>query len=78
MAEGINPDVLWSIASQKNLDRIKWGQLREVKHKKGIVSNPFIEFIELSYYSFPTLHVEIGTANNVMDNRRSIRTMENK
>ena len=70
-ADGINPDELWSIASQKNyFDRIKGGQLKEAKHKKGIVSDPLIEFIEPSHYIFPQLHFEIGAANNVIDNLR--------
>jgi hypothetical protein len=45
--------------------------IREAKHKKGIVSNLLIEFIEpYSNYVFPQLHFEIGAANNVMDNLR--------
>ncbi len=56
--------------TKKLLQQNTRGQLREAKQKKGIISDPLIEFIEPSNYIFLQLHFEIGAANNVMDNLR--------
>ncbi len=67
--DGVNPQELWTIASQKKYaNQIIVGQLKQPKHKKGIVTAPLIDFIEPSHYIFSQLHFEIGTANNVIDN----------
>jgi hypothetical protein len=52
------------------------GQLKEAKHKKGIVSESLIEFIEPSNYIFPQLHFEIGAVNNAVDNFRCFNEEE--
>jgi hypothetical protein len=67
----VDPQSLWIIASQKcYVEQIIAGQLKQPKHKKGIVSTPLIDFIKPSHYIFPQLNFEIGAANNVIDNSR--------
>lgn len=59
---------LWTIAQQKQyVESINAGLLKEAKEKKGIVSLPLIDFVELQQYIFPQLHFEIGTVNNLLD-----------
>jgi hypothetical protein len=69
--DGVDPQSLWTIASQKSyVDQIIAWQLKQPK-QKGIVSTLLIDFIKPSHYIFPQLHFEIGTANNIIDNFHS-------
>ncbi len=53
-ADRINPQELWTIASQKiYVDQIIARQLKQPKGKKGIVSSQLIDFNEPSQYIFP-------------------------
>jgi hypothetical protein len=67
------PDyVLWDISKQRQfLQDINSGQRKEPKDKKGIVSEPIIDFIEPKNYIFPQLHFEIGAVNNILDALRA-------
>jgi len=65
-------DELWDIAKQQQfLVEIQNGRKKEAKDKKGIVSEPIINFIEPKDYIFPQLHFEIGAVNNVLDALRA-------
>jgi hypothetical protein len=65
-------DELWDIATQLQvLGEIQNGLRKEPRDKKGIVSEPIINFIEPKDYIFPQLHFEIGTVNNVLDALRA-------
>jgi hypothetical protein len=70
--QSVPEDALWDIAKQKQfLQEIETGQQKEPKDKKGIVSEPIIDFIEPSNYVFPQLHLEIGAVNYVLDALRA-------
>jgi hypothetical protein len=45
--------------------------MKGAKRKKGIVSEPLIDFIQTENYIFPQLHFEIGAVNNVLDRPRA-------
>jgi hypothetical protein len=45
--------------------------MKGAKRKKGIVSEPLIDFIQPENYIFPQLHFEIGAVNNVLDRPRA-------
>jgi hypothetical protein len=40
---------------------------KRAKRKKGVVSDPLIDFIQPHNYIFPQLHFEIGAVNNVLN-----------
>ncbi len=66
--QSVPDDVLWNIAKQRQfLQEINSGQQKEPKDKKGIVSEPVIDFVEPKDYIFPQPHVEIWVVNNVLD-----------
>jgi len=70
--QSVPADELWDIAKQQQfLVEIQNGQKKEAKDKKGIVSEPIINFIEPKDYIFPQLHFEIGAVNNVLDALRA-------
>ncbi len=54
--------------AKKYADQIIAGQLKQPKHKIGVVTAPLIDFIKPSHYIFSQLHFEFGAANNVIDN----------
>ncbi len=63
---------LWTVTLQKQYaEKIRKGELKAPKEKKGIVTVPIFDFVEPKNYIFPLLHFEIGAVNNVLDNFRS-------
>ncbi len=60
---------LWTIElHNETLEKIKTGQLKEARDKKGVVGEPIWSFIEPCNFIFPHLHFEIGVVNMVLDN----------
>ncbi len=55
---------MWSVDLYKEtLQKIRNGELKEPREKRGIVGEVIWDFIELSNYIFPYLHFEIGVVN---------------
>jgi hypothetical protein len=50
-----------------NGDMKYFAQMLGPKDKKGIVSEPVIDFVEPKDYIFPQLHYEIGAVNYIFD-----------
>ena len=70
--QSVPDDLLWDIAKQRQyLQDINSGQRKEPKDKKGIVSEPIVDFVEPKDYIFPQLHFEIGAVNNILDALRA-------
>jgi hypothetical protein len=58
--QSVPEDSLWDIEKQQQfVQEIETGQQKEPKEKKGIVSEPIIDFIEPRDYIFPQLQFEI-------------------
>ncbi len=51
--------------------RLLQGSKKSQRKKKGIVSEPLIDFIQPQNFIFPQLHFEIGAVNNVLDRLRA-------
>jgi hypothetical protein len=66
------PEEDWRLSSielhNETLKKIKTGQLKEVRDKKGVIREPIWSFIEPRNFIFPHLHFEIGVVNMVLDN----------
>ncbi len=70
--QSVPGDVLWDISKQRQfLQDINSGQWKEPKDKKGIVSEPIIEFLGPKDYIFPQLHFKIEAVNNIIDALRA-------
>jgi hypothetical protein len=55
---------MWSVDLYKEtLQKIRNGELKEPREKRGVVGEVIWDFIELSNYIFPHLHFEIGVVN---------------
>jgi len=60
---------IWSLdLMNETLQRIRNGELKEPREKKGIVGEVIWDFIEIRNYIFPQLHFEIGVVNMVLEN----------
>jgi hypothetical protein len=60
---------LWTLELHKEaLEKIKNGEVKEPREKKGVVDQPVWEFIQLENFIFPHLHFEIGVVNMVLEN----------
>jgi len=53
---------------EETLQKIRNGELKEPREKKGIIGEVIWDFIEISNYIFPHLHFEIGVVNMVLEN----------
>jgi hypothetical protein len=61
-------DELWGISKKSHFfQEISAGQLKEPKDKKGIVSEPIVDFIEPKDSIFPQLHFEIGALQTFVE-----------
>jgi len=59
----------WTVdLNNETLEKIRTGQLKEARDKKGVVSEHVWPFIEPCNYIFPHLHFEIGVVNMVLEN----------
>jgi hypothetical protein len=60
---------LWTIGlHNQTLEKIKSGELKEAREKKGVVSKPIWSFIKPCKFIFPHLHFAIGVVNMVLEN----------
>jgi hypothetical protein len=58
----------WTIESLKShKDEVIHEKYKDPKDICGVVSYPVWDFVELSHYILPELHIEIGLLNNALD-----------